>query len=342
MTALDPIVRDIRQAAMKKARGGARVVSWSEKDFLDGPADAGVVILPTRGCAWGRRAGCSMCGYVYDSGEVAPREILEGFRAALEKIGDVDYLKIFNSGSFFDPREITEEVEQEIISIVNETPTIKRLQVESRPEFMHEERLERARSRLDCDLEVGIGLETTSDYIRANCINKGFTLEDFKRSASACKASDVLVKAYLLIKPPFLTEEEALKDMVASAVGAQGLGASRISFNPMNVQRGTLVDHLFHRREYRPPWLWTVLEILRQTKTEVDVPVLCHPTAAGKKRGAHNCGECDSGIAGGIRDFSVSQDAKHLEGHECQCKATWKAALELEGFNQSPDGTLFR
>jgi hypothetical protein len=336
--ALDGVIREIRSRGLERARGKVKTVSWRERDYLEGPVDAGVVIMPTRGCSWGLRSGCSMCGYVYDSpAEVDEGVLLKGFREALEKVGGVPYLKVFNSGSFFDEREVPPGLRQKLINLVNEAG-IKRLQVESRPEFVKAGVLEETVGDLEAELEVGMGLETASDYIRTNCINKGFSLEDFGRALKTCKDAGVPVKAYLLVKPPFLTENEAVEDAVASAVKAWEMGASRISFNPMNVQGGTLVEVLWRRGEYRPPWLWSILEILRRTAGEVDVPVLCHPTAAGKARGAHNCGDCDGEMAKGIVEFSVTQDRKHLEGHGCDCRDMWEDVMELEGFGQTPDG----
>ncbi|NOZ76639.1 MAG: archaeosine biosynthesis radical SAM protein RaSEA [Euryarchaeota archaeon] len=319
---------------MERAGRKAKTVSWRERDYLDGTVEAGVVIMPTRGCSWGLRSGCSMCGYVYDSPAVVDWDALLGdFTHALEELDGVPYLKVFNSGSFFDEREVPPEMRDRIIGLVNQAGP-RRLQVESRPEFVTPEVLGETVDALDAELEVGIGLETASDYIRTHCINKGFSLEDFERALGSCQDTGAPVKAYLLVKPPFLTEREAVEDAVASARTACEMGASRVSFNPMNVQRGTLVEALWRRGEYRPPWLWSIVEILKRTAGEVEVPVLCHPTAAGKARGAHNCGTCDREIAGAVVEFSVTQDIKHLEGLEC--REMWQDVLELEGLGQTP------
>jgi len=156
-----------------------------------------------------------------------------------------------------------------------------------------------------------------------------------KDAIKVLKNLDVKVKAYLLIKPLFLTEKEAIDDAVKSGIEACRLGADRVSFNPMNIQKGTLVEYLWRRREYRPPWLWSVVEILEKVNAGVDVPVLSHPTAAGKIRGSHNsgkCGKCDNRVYAGIKDFSITQEPKFLRGLDCRCKETWRNVLELERF----------
>lgn len=329
---LNRFVKELRSSGLKRYKGKERVISWREKDYLDGAVDAGVVILPTRGCSWGRGSGCTMCGYVYDSApsKIPKGELMQKFDEAMERLMGVEYLKIFNSGSFFDPRELSQDTARDILSRINGRG-IKRVQVESRPEFLKKEVLEAAKEASAAELEIGLGVETTNDRIRRDCINKNASMEDFERAIALCDGMDIPVKAYLLIKPPFLTEGEAVQDAINSGVAVYEAGASRISFNPTNVQRGTLVEYLWKRREYRPPWLWSVVEVLRGASERVDVPVLSHPTAAGKARGAHNCGECDSEVYGRIIDFSITQDPKKLDGVSCSCSEAWLDRLDLEG-----------
>jgi len=58
--------------------------------------------------------------------------------------------------------------------------------------------------------EVAIGLETTNDLIRKDCINKGFSFSDFIRASEVAGKNDTSVKAYLMLKPPFLSERIAM------------------------------------------------------------------------------------------------------------------------------------
>jgi len=334
--ALNELVQKIRKAGLAKFKGRSEATFWKEKDFLGKEVNAGVVILPTLGCRWGRSSGCTMCGYVYDFWNNSQEEILRQFKAVMKNLDGIEYLKIFNSGSFFDSAEISRDTAKKIFSEINRRSEIIQVQVESRPEFITEDALA-AKDEPNAALEIGIGLETTSDYIRENCINKNFTLEDFKRALKICKNSGVKVKAYLLVKPPLLSEKEAIEDAVASAVDAYKLGVDRISFNPVNIQRATLVEYLWRKGEYNPPWLWSVVEILKSVKKKVKIPVLSHPIAAGRQRGAHNCGECDSKVYSGIINFSATQRSKYLKNLSCDCKEKWKAQLELEQFEHGTE-----
>ncbi len=324
------LIREIREESLKKFKGSKKAKFWKEKDFIDRVVDAGVVILPSTGC---RHAMCIMCGYIYDCPrEIEQHEIIAEFKRALKNLGNIEYLKIFTSGSFLDKREIEAETVRKIIHEINSRKSIRRVQIESRPEFITEENLE-IFNELNAELEIGIGLETANDYIRNEIINKGFSFEDFKNAVNICRKYDVKVKAYLLLKPPFLTEKDAINDVRNSIRKIERI-VDRISVNPINIQKGTLVEVLWRRGEYRPPWLWSVVEVL---ETDAKAFLMSKPTAAGLKRGAHNCFKCDKEVLRAIEEFNVTQDKSVFKELECECKDVWRTILEIEVFE---NGTL--
>jgi radical SAM enzyme (TIGR01210 family) len=329
--AVNETVREIRKKGLKKARLKKKTSYWKEEDTLEGRVvDTGVVLLPTRGCSWGRISGCTMCGYVYDAGDMNDSKLANVFSETASALGDVKYLKIFTSGSFFDRREVSETLSQSIIQVINEMG-VEQLQVESRPEYIKNDVLSLAVEELDSRLEVGIGLETSSDLVREKCVNKGFSFADYEEAVQICNSQDALVKTYLLLKPPFMIEREAISDTVKSAKDAELAGSTKISINPMNIQNRTLVELLWKRREYRPPWLWSLVDVLQQlAENGLNVPVLSHPTGGGSRRGVHNCGKCDSEVLKAIRAFSTTQDAKVLTSLDCSCKNHWRDYLDLE------------
>jgi radical SAM enzyme (TIGR01210 family) len=132
-----------------------------------------------------------------------------------------------------------------------------------------------------------------------------------------------------MMKPPFIAEGDALEDMVKSVLDAAPY-ADTISMNLCNVQRGTLVDELFYRKAYRPPWLWSVVEVLKRVHGKTGSVVTSDPLAAGQPRGPHNCGQCDATFADAIRKYSLTQDVTVFDGLRCDCKAAWEKVLELE------------
>src|SRR5690606_25638793 len=118
--------------------------------------------------------------------------------------------------------------------------------------------------------EVAMGLESANDDIRLQRINKGFTLEDFQKSMDSINKlkSDFKVqgKVYLLVKPVLTSEWEAIEDAVKSAKYASEIGVGRVSFCPSTIHKGTLMELLWRRGSYQPPWIWSTLEIISRVR----------------------------------------------------------------------------
>ncbi|MEW5760128.1 MAG: archaeosine biosynthesis radical SAM protein RaSEA [Candidatus Thermoplasmatota archaeon] len=300
---------------------------WEEKD-----ENSFVIILRTKGCSW---AKCHMCGYKSASmPNISDENILKQFEYAMNRAKEkYNTIKIYNSGSFFDTTDLSEKLREKILLEASEKGN--KVIVESRPEYINEKVLEEAKNACN-NLEIAMGLESANNNVLSLSVNKGFTFEDYISAAKLIVRNGISLRAYILIKPIFLTENEGIIDSISSALRISEY-ANTISFNPVNVQKNTFLEKLWKEKKYRPPWLWSVLEVLLETKKKVDkqgtkVPYLvCYPVGGGKIRGTHNCFNCDFEILKKIRKFSLSQDISLLS-HECKCKELWKDILEIEGF----------
>ncbi len=299
------------------------VAVWIEKERFHGDVvDCLTVILRTRGCSWNR---CLMCGYKRDTDpRVTTHDLISQIDRALKK-GKAKILKIFTSGSFF---ELDKEFRDYVYGKVREFG-FEKLIVESRPEFVYE--VEKDLDKIDFEFEVGIGLETSNDFVREVCINKGFMFEDFKRSAKYLKSKGFRVKTYLLLKPPFLSEREAIEDALNSVRDVKDY-ADVVSLNPTNVPSNTCIEVLWRKGIYRPPWLWSVVEVLRNA----DIEIVSDPVGAGSLRGPHNCGKCDKDVVKAIREFSLTQEKSVFENLYCRCLKLWEKILELEDYSRIP------
>lgn len=313
---------------------------WSEKDVLNGKiVDAYVIILRTQGCSWALSSGCTMCGYFNDSmfAPISEQDLLSQFEKAMERYKGEPIVKLFTSGSFLDPQEIPASVQHSILTMLSKQA--EKVSVESRPEYITEKRIEQIQESMQSKtFEIGIGLETSNDLVRKNAINKGFTFLQYKKAAQLLRRHRMNVKTYMLMKPPFLTEKEALDDCLKTTRDAAPF-TDVISLNPTNVQRHTVVEYLWKRDQYRPPWLWSVVEILKQHQAHSEVHIKCDTVGGGNARGAHNCGACDRKILSAIGQFSLSQKHSLFNGLTCECKEKWHDQLDLENlsFGSFPD-----
>ncbi|MDI6887748.1 MAG: archaeosine biosynthesis radical SAM protein RaSEA [Candidatus Thermoplasmatota archaeon] len=325
-------IKMLRGATPKKS-STHYVRCFTERDVLDGKVvDTLVIILRTRGCKWALQSGCSMCGYINEAAQVdvSDENLLLQVEGAMRNYRNEKIVKIYTSGSFLDAEEISENAQTKILEFVSRA---EKVVIESRPEFVNKEHLSKLIKK--CNLEIALGLESSNPLILEKSINKGFKLEDYVRAAKIINELGIKLRTYILIKPPFITEEEAIVDAVNSAKFASKYSQT-LSFNPVNIQKNTLVEYLWKRKEYRSPWLWSVLEVLKESKTEVKGWLICSPTGGGSARGAHNCGKCDSAILRATREFSLTQNTNVFDNLSCDCKQRWLDMLELEGFAQGP------
>ncbi len=307
------------------------VKCWSEKDTLNNEIiDTFVIIFKTRGCSWALKSGCSMCGYFNDSAweNVTDKDFLNQFESAMSGYSNERFVKIFNSGSFLDKNEVSEKVRNKILSELSEKTD--KVSVESRPEFVNEKTLSGINKIIgSTKFEVGIGLESADDFVRENAINKGFSFKDYEKAVNLLKKYDFSVKTYVTIKPPFLTEKQSIRDCINSVNKIANM-TDLISFNPVNVQRNTLVDYLFKRKQYRPAWLWSVIDILRKSKDISNAHLKCDIVGGGSIRGAHNCKVCDKDFIKAISEFSLDNKTELFENLKCDCKEKWLDQLDFE------------
>jgi len=303
------------------------------------------IVIPSHGCTWAlsEHGGCSVCGYVNDSSrssDIPIKDIINKLDELLQSSENDKplYVKIFNSGSFFDEQDVPLELRKSIIELLQKHDNCVQLDVESRSEYVIENIsiIESMKHDLEpINLEVGLGLESSNNTILRDCWNKGMTYAEYKQALELLKDHDVKVKTYVFLKPPFLTEAESVADILHTVDEAISLGTDVISINPCAIQNGTLVNHLFKQDKYQPPWLWSVLFVVERIREKFPyIELICDPTAGGKQRGAHNCGRCDKIVLKLIQDIIQNNDivGKNndiVSDHSqvCSCYSRWKTLM---------------
>ncbi|MFX0014218.1 MAG: archaeosine biosynthesis radical SAM protein RaSEA [Promethearchaeota archaeon] len=335
---------DIRQKYFRHRNPGFQPKLWSSitetklKTVI-------TMVIPSRGCSWAfsDSGGCSVCGYVNDSSynQHIPEEmILERFNQSLKQVNStkpIEY-KLFNSGSFFDEKDIPQKLRLNLIENIKKSTSVSKLSVESRPEYLINNLnvVKKTKELLEpIELEIGVGFESSNNTILIDCWNKGFLVEDYKRSVEKIRTLDIRIKTYILIKPPFLTEREAINDTLMTVKDTIDIGTEVISLNPCNIQNGTLVKDLYQQDRYQSPWLWSILLIVKKIRDQYpDLEVICEPIAAGKQRGTHNCGKCDKFVLNLIERVINNEEITKDLSKICSCFLKWKFLVEspIESF----------
>lgn len=256
-----------------------RFVSYDSLRLWDGSlVGRKKAILMSGGCSV---PTCTMCPFTNENNYGLgsdPRRLLSQVADVLVRSADEpDYevLALYNDGSFFAPREISLEVQRAIAEHVAHTG-VHRLVVESLPQFVTEKILAPFVEALGgVELEIGIGLQSSDDLIRETLVNTRVSRPAFERALSAMRTFGVHPKIYLMIKPPFLTDAEAITDVVQSVAYVRSLGVPSVTLCPTRVSRNTVAWRLWQSGYYQPPNLWTVVDTVRRAHESTAVRVAC-------------------------------------------------------------------
>jgi len=303
---------------------------------------AATVIFRTRGCAWWWKSGCTFCGYFNDvRDDVTADDLFAQWDEAKLRLDDFEgcsMVKVYTSGTFFEDRENPPEWQEAILKETHERGL--HLVIEAQAQMCTPEKIAWVAERHP-GCTVAIGLEAYDDAVLRFHVNKGFSTKQWHRSIDMLRENGLRVKTYLLFKPPFMSEGDAL-ELTSKWVSEVAPLSDDVSVNPMNIQRGTIVDRLYRNREYRPPWLWSLVEMLERTHDDIaesGARIIVHPTAGGRPRGAHNCGSCDADVVAAIERYSVSADIREFADLDCQCRGVWRAEVHSDLWLPAQMGT---
>jgi radical SAM enzyme (TIGR01210 family) len=241
---------------------------------------------------------------------------------ATERYDNERFVKIYTSGSFLDDNEVPKEVRGYIFDRFKDA---ERILFESRPEYISEDVLR----TLPKNVTIALGLESSDPDVLAASIKKGFTPDDSRAAGTRIKNAGLAVRTYILLKPAYLNERDAVADAVSSIRFASAF-SDEISINPVNVQKFTHLERLWKKGDYRPPWIWSLIEVMRTCAGTVNARMMSSPSGGGTQRGVHNCGMCDKDALSAVERFSFSQNIKDLDVNPCQCRRTWSAVTMSE------------
>ncbi len=319
-------------------------VGASKISIKGSPANRLFFVYRTIGCEYDKnKKGCTMCNFAeYASPNISGENIEAQHNQALDLLrdGKFEHFDLATLGNFYNDREITPETRRRLLSRTASISTVKRVLTESRRGYLTVEKLKEAKSclREDQILELAFGYESSNPKIRNGILNKGVTEEHLDQTLQMCRDAGIDFVSYVLIKPHCLSEREAIQDAVDTAIHvlekADSYGVyARIAFEPVFVVRGKSIEKLFLSGEYKPPKLWSVVEVLAQTTERLGriegrlFAGLSDENLSGDRK-ASNCGVCDKEIEAAIQQFNSDQDSSKLRTLYHECKDEWKKMLQ--------------
>ncbi len=212
------------------------------------------IFLTNRECPW----KCLMCDLWRNTLEesVPVGAIPAQIDYALQRLPAAQHVKLYNSGSFFDNAAIPRA---DYAAIAQRVHNFERIVVESHAKLVNEDCLRFAKM-LNGKLEVAIGLETVHPTVGPR-LNKGASLHDFQRAAEVLRANNIALRVFILLKPPFMDEVEAILWAKQSLDFAFDCGATVAALIPTRAGNGAL-ELLAENGEWSPPKLDSLEQVL--------------------------------------------------------------------------------
>ena len=216
--------------------------------------DTGIIFLTNRECPF----HCLMCDLWKNTTDesVPVGAIPAQIEWALGQMPEVKHVKLYNSGSFFDIRAIPEEDYKEIASLLKNFKTVI---VESHPRMINDKCL-KFRNMLTPELHIALGLETVHHEILMK-LNKQMTVDDFSNSVSFLTKNGIHSRAFILLRPPLLSESEGIYWAERSIDFAFSSGVECCTIIPVRGRNGAM-DFLMKKGDFNLPHIKSLEEVL--------------------------------------------------------------------------------
>ena len=159
--------------------------------------------------------------------------ITKQIRDALKQLPPAKHLKLYNAGSFFDRQSIPKQDTYDLADLIQEYET---LIVEAHPKLVGVPCFEFA-EYLQPQLDVAIGLETVDPEVLPR-LNKKMTLDDFERATTKLLEHGIFVRAFILLRTPWQTEEAGIYWAKESIDFAQSIGVECCTIIPTRPNTG--------------------------------------------------------------------------------------------------------
>ncbi|OHV51759.1 MULTISPECIES: hypothetical protein [Frankia] len=322
---LSALSMSLRRTADAPRPAEPRFVSYDQLRQPDGAiVGRKKVILMSGGCSV---PTCTMCPFTNENNYGLGSEtqsLLHQVSHVLTRSPDepaYDVLALYNDGSFFAPREIPRDAQLVIAEYVAKAG-VRRLVVESLPQFVTPAVLAPFVDALrGVELEVGIGLQSSDDLVRETLVNTRISRTAFERALLTMSELGVHPKIYLMVKPPFLTDAEAITDVVSSVEYVRALGIQGVTLCPTRVSPNTVAWRLWESGAYQPPNLWTIVDTVRRIHDATQVRVACINLRGSDFESVFpdSCPACADHVVDSLIRYSETGDVADLPD-DCGCR----------------------
>ena len=285
------------------------------------------------GCQYGcRTGGCTGCRH-WRLGTAGTRVALDDmfvrqYEAAVGRHGYAPVVCIYNEGNMLNDWELPMQ-QLEVILRDLARNGVKLVVLESRPEYINAAVLTRMKYAAgNMKIQVGIGLESTNNFIRNELFLKAMTARNYEAAVALLHEFDMSALAYVILKPPFLNEAQAVRDTVNTIYWAFNVGTDAVSVEPIGVEPHTVTALLAKAGYFKPAWLWSVVRVAQLTRGLGEVRLGGFQFMPLPEGLPSNCDHCTAKVLEAINRYNHTYDLRHLDSLSCgYCQSIYERDL---------------
>ena len=195
--------------------------------------DVATVFITNRECPF----RCVMCDLWQNTTteRVPDGAVSEQIEWVLARLSTAQHIKLYNAGNFFDGQAIPRGEWPRIADLVGDFHSVI---VECHPRLVNDTCAEFA-DLLRPHLDVAVGLETMDPTVLPR-LNKRMTLDDFERATALLLGRDIGVRAFILLRAPFQSEQQGVEWAIRSIEYAFAGGVECCTVIPTRPGNGAL------------------------------------------------------------------------------------------------------
>lgn len=232
---------------------------------------------------------------------------------ALSRLPDASVVKLYNSGNFFDGKAIPVS---DYLSITELLSGYDHVIVENHPKLIGSA-VDNFQKMLSGSLEIAMGLETIHPKVLP-ALNKNFSIVDFKKAASYFRDRSVEMRVFLLLNPPFLTDEKENYEWCMKSVDfAFEEGVKACTIIPTREGNG-IMEKLKISGDYVPPKLSALENVFADALSLNRGRVFCDTWDLGL---FSDCPDCFEARKKRLEMMNLTQKVKPEIVCDCNSKA---------------------
>ena len=341
-------IRELREKAALEGKGTLHpsqleqaVFTDTRQSYLHGQiVDRLVVFLRGTGCKWiEQTGGCTFCGFwnatnfgIKIPSKAYMKQLTNVINTNHGQIEGFPIVCLYNDGSMLVEEEISFNVVQDMCRLLSQRDHIQRIVLEAKVIDISEEKVVKLTEAVSPkEFEIAVGFESIHEIVQDLCINKTFSIREFETKCRILKRYGASLVPLIIVKPPFLTEFQAIDDAVRSLIYLESLHLQRIDLELATIEKHTLMHDLWRVDLYSTARLWSIIEILkRKQDLGLNTPIYVSPPHYTVKAYDYslNCPKCTPDIIDKISEYNESGDSTVFDAIECSCKEEWHALLK--------------